>query len=86
MIEELELRRRRAAYRCAHRGTKEMDFMLGRYAEAMLPTLADPELAHFEDFIALQDPKLQTWLLSPDAIADAPYATQVATIRKFHGL
>jgi antitoxin CptB len=86
MMDDLELRRRRCAYRCAHRGTKEMDFMLGRYAEAALPTLADPELAHFEEFIALQDPQLQSWLLSPDAIADAPYAAQVATIRKFHGL
>ena len=48
MTDELETRRRRAAYRCAHRGTKEMDIMLGRYGEAMLPTLADPQLAHFE--------------------------------------
>ncbi len=86
MIDELELRRRRCAYRCAHRGTKEMDFMLGRYAEVTLPALDDPELAHFEAFIALQDPQLQTWLLSSNAIADATYAAQVATIRKFHGL
>ena len=86
MVDELELRRRRCAYRCAHRGTKEMDFMLGRYAQARLPDLSDPELAHFEEFIALQDPQLQSWLLSSDAIADAAYASQVATIRKFHGL
>ena len=44
MDDDLDIRRRRAAYRAAHRGTKEMDIMLGRYADATLPTLADPDL------------------------------------------
>lgn len=86
MTDDIDTRRRRAAYRCAHRGTKEMDFMLGRYAQAKLPELVDPELAHFEQFVALQDPQLQGWLLSPDAITEATYAGLVADVRKFHGL
>ena len=86
MSDDVETRRRRAAYRATHRGTKEMDFMLGRYAEAKLPMLADPELAHFEQFIALQDPQLQGWLLYSGTLADAAYASLVADVRKFHGL
>ena len=86
MSDDIDTRRRRAAYRCGHRGTKEMDFMLGRYAAATLPALADPDLAHFERFIALQDPQLQGWLLSPNAVVDAVYADLVSDVRKFHGL
>ena len=37
MPDDLEMRRRRAAYRASHRGTKEMDIILGRYAEAGCP-------------------------------------------------
>lgn len=86
MTDDIELRRRRAAYRAAHRGTKEMDIMLGGYAQSVLPQLTDPALIHLEQFLALQDPQLQGWLLSSDAPADAAFAGLVAGVRKFHGL
>jgi antitoxin CptB len=82
----LDTRRRRAAYRSAHRGTKEMDLMLGRYAVAKLPTLADPDLARFEQFIQLPDPELQGWLLKPDVDAGVPFADFIADVRAFNGL
>lgn len=86
MTDELELRRRRAAYRAAHRGTKEMDFMIGRYAEAKLPAFDNAELTHFEQFIALPDPELQNWLLKPETIEGLAFAALIADIRAFHGL
>ena len=86
MSDELEMRRRRASYRAAHRGTKEMDIMLGTYAQANLPSLADPQLDHFEQFITLSDPKLQGWLLQHDTTPAPAFADLVAAVRKFHGL
>ena len=86
MTDELETRRRRATYRAAHRGTKEMDIMLGKYAQANLPSLADPQLAHFEQFITLPDPELQGWLLQPDTTPAPAFADLVTDVRKFHGL
>ncbi len=86
MTDGIELRRRRAAYRAAHRGTKEMDIMIGRYGAAMLPTLTDPALSHFEEFIALPDPELQRWLLTAEETAAPAFTALVAEIRKFHGL
>ena len=61
MTDEMEIRRRRAAYRASHRGTKEMDFILGRYAEAHLPGMTAGELDDFERFLALPDPVLTEW-------------------------
>lgn len=86
MTDDLDLRRRRAAYRAAHRGTKEMDIMIGRYAEACLPTLIDPDLTRFEEFIALPDPELQGWLLQPAELTGLPFADLIADVRAFHGL
>jgi antitoxin CptB len=59
MTEDLDARRRRAAYRATHRGTKEMDALLGRYAIAKLPNLDGEALGQLEQFLAMPDPTLQ---------------------------
>lgn len=83
---ELDPRRRRAAYRASHRGTKEMDFLMGRYAEARLPTMSDADLGRFEAFLALPDPELQAWILAPEKVADCEFGDLVDAVRLFHGL
>jgi antitoxin CptB len=86
MSEDIEVRRRRAAWRAGHRGTKELDLLVGRFAAARLPDMAAAELARFERFLAVTDSELQTWLLGPSAAADSEFADVIADIRNFHGL
>ena len=78
-------RRRRALYRATHRGTKEMDWLLGRYAEARLPAVNEAELAEIEDFITVADPDLQAWIMA-GVPADPQHEALVGRIRAFHGL
>lgn len=84
--EELAARRRRAAYRATHRGTKEMDWMLGRFAVAVLPGLSGDTLDRFERLLGVPDPELQEWVLSPARDAGGEFAELVAAMRRFHGL
>jgi antitoxin CptB len=88
MSEDIEVRRRRAAWRAGHRGTKELDLLVGGFAEARLPEMSEASLDHFERFLAVKDPEIQSWLLGPVSVADAAteFADVVADIRKFHGL
>jgi antitoxin CptB len=87
MPDDLEMRRRRAAYRAAHRGTKEMDIILGRYAEARLKVMADEELSSFERFLALPDPLLTEWFSRGATAEDAgEFAELIETLRAHHGL
>jgi antitoxin CptB len=86
MHSEIETRRRRAVYRAAHRGTKEMDILLGRYANEMLPAMTDPELAEFEDLLSLPDTDLQRWIMRPGETVDPAWATWVGKIKRFHSL
>ena len=87
MPDDLEMRRRRAAYRASHRGTKEMDIILGRYAEAHLGAMAGEELGAFERFLALPDPLLTHWFSSGATEGDAgEFAGLIATLRAHHGL
>lgn len=86
MTDDLPLRRRRAAYRASHRGTKEMDVMIGRYADAALAGMAGGALELFERLLALPDPTLNAWLLAPGAEIDSEFAPLIADVRRFHGL
>jgi antitoxin CptB len=87
MQDDLDVRRRRAAYRASHRGTKEMDIVLGRYAQARLAAMSEAELEAFERFLALPDPLLTTWFANGDAAGDAgEFAVFVSALRSHHGL
>lgn len=87
MSDELEVRRRRALWRAGHRGTKELDLLVGRYAEARLQGMAAADLERFEQFLAATEPEIQHWLLGAEtAAAGSAFADVVAEIRRFHGL
>ena len=40
MVEDLEIRRKRLRYHSWHRGTKELDLVLGQFGEMYLPTMS----------------------------------------------
>ena len=86
MKEDLDIRRRKAVWRATHRGTKELDLLIGRYAQARLMAMNERELGHFEDFLHVADPELQIWLLSPVSLPEVVFADLVTEMRKFHGL
>ncbi|MDE2377542.1 succinate dehydrogenase assembly factor 2 [Bradyrhizobium sp.] len=54
----LDDRRKRLLFRCWHRGTREMDLILGRFADAEIGNLSDDEVGQFERLIEVNDPDL----------------------------
>jgi antitoxin CptB len=54
----LDDRRKRLLFRCWHRGTREMDLILGRFADVEIANLSDDELAQFEYLMDVPDPDL----------------------------
>jgi antitoxin CptB len=86
MTADLEPRKRRAAYRAAHRGTKEMDILLGRFSDARLAAMSAQELAEFEALLASPDPELQRWIMDGNSVPDDRVAGLVGELRAFHQL
>jgi len=86
MSEELENRRRRAAWRASHRGTRELDLLIGRFAAARLSTMDEAALSEFERFLAVAEPVLQNWLLSPTAPTTGDFDILIGDVRRFNGL
>ena len=60
--EGLDHRRRKLLFRSWHRGTREMDLIMGRFADAMIEQLAEEEIAEFEQLIEAPDPELLAWI------------------------
>jgi antitoxin CptB len=69
----LDDRRKRLLFRCWHRGTREMDLILGRFADAEIANLRDDELAQLERLIEVPDPDLYAALTG-----NVPLAPQYA--------
>jgi len=86
MTDDAETRRRRAAYRAAHRGTKEMDWVLGRFAEQALADMEGARLVAFEELLELPDPALHQMVMDGVPVADEGLAALIVEIRAFHGL
>lgn len=58
----LDERRKRLRFRAWHRGTREMDLVLGRFVDAKIADLTDDEIATLEALMEAPDPELYLWI------------------------
>jgi antitoxin CptB len=65
----LDPRRKRLLFRCWHRGTREMDLLLGRFADANIGALNDAEIEDLERLIELTDHDLYAALSDKQPLA-----------------
>jgi antitoxin CptB len=76
---DLDLRRRRLLYRLWHRGTREMDLVLGRFADAAIGALSSEEIAELERLAEVPDPELYDWLTGASPV---PASYDIAVFRQ----
>jgi antitoxin CptB len=67
----LDDRRKRLLFLCWHRGTREMDLILGRFADTVIASLTDDELAELERLIEVPDSDLYAALSGDVPLASA---------------
>lgn len=80
----IDNRIKRAKFRANHRGTKEMDLALGRYAEAEADEMSEEQLAALEELLLLPDPEIEAWIKG--GVAPPGLAGLILEIRRFHRL
>ena len=51
-------------FKASHRGTKEMDIILGTFANKQLERMTKNDLALFDELLDISDPELYKWLTS----------------------
>jgi antitoxin CptB len=70
----LDPRRRKLLFRCWHRGLREVDLIMGRFADAAVDALSEDEVAEFERLIEVPDRELLAWVTG-EASVPAAYDT-----------
>ena len=59
---DLDIRRRKALYRAWHRGLREVDLILGAFADSEIARLGDAELDLFEKLMDEADGDILKWV------------------------
>lgn len=63
MTEEIiKNKRKQLIFRSWHRGTREMDLIMGSFADKHVPDFTEEELQIYEDVLQIPDPDLYDWV------------------------
>jgi antitoxin CptB len=82
--EGLDVRRRKLLFRSWHRGIREMDLLLGHFADAQLSGLSEVELDEYESWLELPDQQIFAWLNGTEATPQAVNTPLFQRLRNFH--
>ena len=81
---DLDPRRRKILFRAWHRGMRETDLIMGRFADVEIGKLTDAELDVFEQLIEVLDRDLLSWITG-EAQVPSNYDTDVfRRLKAFH--
>lgn len=61
-LEDTNNKRKRLLFRSWHRGTREMDIIMGTFAEDHLAGFSEEELDAYDELLQTPDPDLYDWV------------------------
>ena len=64
----LDERRRKLKFRAWRRGFREMDLLMGSFADAHLADMSDEDLSEFERLLSTPDWEVYAWLIGQKAV------------------
>ncbi|MEW9807864.1 succinate dehydrogenase assembly factor 2 [Mesorhizobium marinum] len=82
--EGLDARRRKLLFRSWHRGIREMDLVLGGFADSAIGSLTDAELHQYEHLLEVQDADLLAWVTGQNPVPadfDTPLLRKIMAFR-----
>ncbi|MET0873690.1 MAG: succinate dehydrogenase assembly factor 2 [Pseudolabrys sp.] len=82
--EGLDPRRRRLLFRCWHRGIREMDLVLGGFADVHLTSLTEAELDELERWLEVPDQQIFAWVNGMEMTPQEFDTVLFRRLRDFH--
>lgn len=82
--EGLDPRRRRLLFRSWHRGIREADLLMGRFADCHIGDLSEAELDQYESLLEVPDHDLYVWVTGEMEIPPAYNTALMTRLRAFH--
>ncbi|MGX1788924.1 FAD assembly factor SdhE [Bosea sp. NPDC055332] len=81
---DLDPRRRKILFRAWHRGMREMDLIMGRFADAEIGNLSEAELDEFERLIEVLDRDLLSWVTGEAQVPENYDSDVFRRLKAFH--
>ena len=82
--EGLDERRRKVLFRAWRRGVREMDLIVGRFADAHIDKFDDVGLDDFERLIEAPNAELYAWVIGAESVPAVHDTAVLAELRAFH--
>ena len=81
---DLDPRRRKILFRAWHRGMREMDLIMGRFADDAIAGFSDAELDEFERLIEVLDRDLLSWMTGGAPVPEKYDTELFRKLKAFH--
>lgn len=82
--DNISINRKRLAFRSWHRGTREIDLLLGRFAEAHVPDFDAEQLDMYDRFLNNSDPDIYNWISRAEPVPPAEDNAVVQLLLAFY--
>ena len=82
-MENKNILKKQILYRSKHRGTKEMDLLLGKFVKKNINSFSDLELIELDSIIKLDDEILNKWYHEKNQINLVPNNKVSRLLKKF---
>jgi antitoxin CptB len=81
---DLDPRRKKILFRAWHRGMREMDLIMGRFAESSLDRMSEADLDVFEALIEVPDRDLLAWITGREPTPENYHTDVFKALKAFH--
>lgn len=82
--EKIENWRKRLIFRSNHRGTKEMDLVIGSFAGQNVRGFDGKQLQEYEEILAENDPNLYNWITGAEEAPESMTSLSVFRLLQSH--
>jgi antitoxin CptB len=80
----LDARRRKILFRAWRRGMREVDLIMGRFADAAIADFDETELAEFERLLDVPDREMLAWVTGEEPVPENHDTALFRRLRDFH--
>lgn len=82
--DNISIKRKQLLFRSWHRGTREIDLLLGKFADSHVPGFGAEELALYDRFLNNSDPDIYNWLTGQEPVPPAEDTAVVQLLLAFY--
>ncbi len=81
---ELTTARKKLIFRAWHRGTREADLLMGRFADSFVPAANAADLAEFEALLNENDPDIYDWVIGRLPVPENNLGPLIQRLKDFY--